>query len=555
VAPAQQALAPPVAVPEPALPAVPAELALAQAQQPEAAQAQAPTTPPAEETVMRVTFGEQAPRPPGPGQPALYSLPEFQQLVTMDFKNADLQDVIRLVSARTGLNVLMSPGDVRGQVTLHLENIPLGPAFDSILKTNRLAFIQEEGGIIRIVPEERVGRREVEVVTEVIELNWRNARDIEQTFKEIIQSQSARTAGIRPEITANEEAQVVIVTAAPPDVQRLRELIKFIDRPDRQVSIEARLVDITETALRGLTKQFTVSKIDSDVTNRIAPLQTLMAGGEGGPPTIVDTLTDISGPLFVSDPLFLHDVVTEGVDLTAGIGTLSFGTDVHIFGNDYDINAILTALEQRRFAEILANPKVTTLNNVQANIRIVQRIPFIEAVQGPTQGTTVAEVEFEDAGITIRVKPIVTPDGHVRLDMQLQETIFRGRVGGGGAATNLASPPIIDERTAGTTVIVKDNETIVFGGLRQINKSAAIDGVPWLYRIPVLGGLFRDSVHEQDRFEIVLMVTPHVIDSPIMTDNEKQLYDAIDVSWHLPDYFFDDVSDRTDLKYLPPLKP
>ena len=98
------------------------------------------------------------------GQADFFDQPEFNEFVTLDFKNADIQNVIRLIAARTGLNILLNPEEVSGIITLHLENVRLGHALDEILKNNRLAYIVASGGIVRIVPESRVGRSEVETL-------------------------------------------------------------------------------------------------------------------------------------------------------------------------------------------------------------------------------------------------------------------------------------------------------------------------------------------------------------------------------------------------------
>lgn len=461
------------------------------------------------------------------GQPDVFAQPVFNEFVTLDFKNADIQNVIRLISARTGLNILLDPEEVQGTITLHLENVRLGHALDNILKNNKLAYIIEQGDIVRIVPESRVGRDVVETHTEVVELNWRNAQDVEATFRPFLTTHGS--------MKSNEEAQALIITDVPPNIARIRQLIQQIDRPDRQVVIEARLVDISVGALRSLASQWSIGKINKNAG--------LVFDEEG--------LLDEGVASLLANPTVggVLPVFVEGLGIRGGQGTIAFGSEIGILGDDYAVNATLTALEQRDVVEILANPRVTTLNNVPANINIIQRIPYIEAVQGPTQGTVVGEVEFEDAGVKILVKPIITPNGFIRLDMDLEQRIFRRRVGAGAtsAATEAFNPPQIDVRSSRSTVIVQDKNTVVLGGLRGIEKRDSIDGVPWLHRIPVIGWMFKDKTNDQARNELVLMVTPDVVDEAIPNPRDVELYKMIETEWHIPDYFMDDVKTEEDL--------
>lgn len=495
----------------------------------------------------KVESGAPGPNPPGPqviefdfqkkptDQPDVFAQPVFNEFVTLDFKNADIQNVIRLLSARTGLNILLDPSEVKGNITLHLDNVRLGYALDNILKVNKLAYVIETGGIVRIVPESRVGRSQVETHTEVINLNWRDATIVEKTFTPFLSEHGS--------MKANEEAQAIVITDTPPNIAKIKELIQQIDRPDRQVVIQARLVDIQIDATRNLNSSWSLSKLNKQAGEH------LLSKGEAGPTvTGADILGAILSPKKSIATLGgVAPVLIEGVGVSGGLGTYQFGTQIGMFGTDYDLNATLTALEQRNVVEILASPRVTTLNNVPATINIVEKIPYLEAVSGPSQGTTAAQVEFADAGVKITVKPIITLNGFVRLDMDLSQKIFRTRTdNGGGAAGSALAPPIIDERNSHTTVIVKDNNTVVLGGLRQIDKHDTIEGVPWLHRIPVIGWMFKNKGNIQGKSELVLMVTPDIVEEASLSDREKHLYDKIDTDWHLPDYFMDDVKTDQD---------
>jgi type IV pilus assembly protein PilQ len=463
-------------------------------------------------------FEFEGPEPVAEPVPDLLDTEVFNRRVTLDFKNADIQNVIRLIAARTGLNILMNPREVDGRITLSLDNVPLRDALDNILKVNKLAYIIETGNILRIVPEGRVGRGTVETQTIVVELNWRDAADIQETMGPFLTSHG--------DIQANAETQTVIITDVPPNLLLIQDLIAQIDHPDRQVIIQARLVDILEAWGRTLSSQFGVRK--NDDTNRITALPGAGVNNFG--------FTDFGVP----------GVSVEGASFTATGGTVAFGTQLSVFGDEYDIDAVLTALESQNIVQVLASPRVTTLNNVPASIKIEEEIPYTQANRADS-GSTSFNVQFEKVGVSIDVKPVITPNSFVRLDISLNQRINRGRVAfasedalGAGLA-----PLQISTRTADSSVIVEDRNTVVLGGLRQLDSRENNSGTPWLMKIPILGWLFKDRGNDAARSNLVLMVTPEIVDQALLSDVEQELYNRLDDDWHMPDYFLDDLHQMT----------
>ena len=445
---------------------------------------------------------------------------------SLTFKDTDLADVIRFIGRKLGINFIFDSDVVQGNVTLTFKNVRVRDALDSILSSQKLAMIPDKSGIFRIVPQDRVGVREVETRTEVITLNWVAAEDISDTMAPFLSEDGV--------IEFNEESNVVIVTDVPPNLENIKSLISQIDLAERQVMIEARLIDVNIGALRDLGTEWSVSKPNWNWENG----QTIITGIDQ------DTQApeyDLAAVPF-SDSLGVVNNLLEGFSVKDGNGSLAFGDSIGIFGDTYALEATFNALEQQRIVEILANPRVTTLNNVPARIGIIERIPYEEAVQGPSANSTTIEIEWERAGVEIEVKPIVTPNGFVRLSVDLAQMINRGRIAGG------LSVPQIDERRADTNVIVKSGNTVVLGGLRQLNRVEGTDGVPWLYEIPLLGWLFKNKNYDHKKTELVLMMTPTIIEDAVsLTDKEKYWYDKIDADWHLPDYFFDDVESVHDM--------
>lgn len=435
----------------------------------------------------------------------------------LDFRDAELQDVIRLIAAKSGLNIIMSPEGVDGKVTLHLENVRLGVALNNILRINNLAYVvSEEENIVRIVDAATVGIKEVETSTELIQINWVNADDLVEVLGTFVSDDGS--------IVANAETNAVIVTDTPPSIAVIKDLIKKIDIPERQVLIEARLVDMIEGAIQNFGASVNIERDDRD---ELSPL----------------------GSFF--DPTNPVDGIAS--NLPAQLGgegiTWAFGENVTIFGEGFQLNAELEALERREMVELLSNPKVMTINNIPARIKIVEQIPYTESVTG-VSGATTLEVEFEEAGIEINVTPIITPNGFIRMNIETVQSIFRGRVGSGEL-----DPPQLDDREANTNVIVPSGNTVALGGLREYRHLDNTRGVPWLHQVPVIGWFFKSKTNDQSKKELYLFVTPRIIESeditpeisdPNLTSTEKAWYDRIDTKWHLPDYFFDDIKTDND---------
>jgi len=481
----------------------------------------------------------------------------------IDFRDEDLQDVLRLIATKSRLNIIMRPEGVQGKVTLHLENVRLGVALENILRSNDLAYvISGDENIVRIVDAKSVGLEKVETKTEIIQLNWVDAVKLGKTLSELFQGDT--------KIVPNQETNSLIVTTTPPTLETIRDLIAKADIAERQVLIEARLVDLTIDASRMLGSSLSAWRRDSSRNSPVT--RTFIDKVSGRTSTEVETITDkiseIIGPI---DPLSPPSVtpptrdITRTVTNTVGPDTESaveaaadimqstfpvttggkgfnwaFGEVVSIFGKSFNIAAQIQALEEMKLVEILANPRVVTLSNIPAKISIIERIPYTESVTGVSGATTMA-VEFEDAGVEISVTPIITANGFVRMNLTTSQKIFRGRVGDGAL-----DPPLIDHRDANTNVIVKGGDTVMIGGLRELRAAESSSSVPWFGDIPVLGWLFKNKQNGDTKTELVLFVTPSIIEKPILTTGEKAWYDRIDTKWHLPDYFFDDVKTKFD---------
>ncbi len=419
--------------------------------------------------------------------------------------NAEVEEVIRLLAERAGLNFVYGEGVIAGRITLNLQDVPLGVALQSLLSTQDLAIVREGENVMRIAPRKEVKPgATADMRTVYIKLNWVPAETLTKTL-------AGAVGGSGGSMQAHVESNTLIITDTAPNVAILRDLVAQLDVPEKQVMIEARMVEMLLVAGRDLGSALDISRRDSSLNSRLI-------GPEGNP---------------------VDGVISELISNSTNPG-IGFGGVFSILGQDFDIGVALDGLESRQIVHTLANPRVITLNNQQANIEITRDIPYVESGQGPTQGSTIQNVEFKQSSVQLNVLPVITNNGYVRMKLEPTQEIFSGFDEVTGQI------PIIDTRTAITNVIVKDEDTVVLGGLRQISASDTKREFPWLAKSPVLGWFFKQDDKRHEKNDLMLFVTPHIIKAPQLTPAENYKYTRVDAHWDLPDYFFDDSVDQRE---------
>ncbi|MDX2177855.1 MAG: secretin and TonB N-terminal domain-containing protein [Candidatus Sumerlaeia bacterium] len=449
----------------------------------------------------------------GDDQSLLANDPRFREVIrNLDVKDAELLFVLRGFARQTQMNIIANPSVVGGRVSVSLQNVTVGDAFDALLKANDLAFKVERGGIIRIVRRDEVRTTEKETVTQAVPINWISADEVAKALKPFMTEEAGG-------ISVAQIANTVIIREVPENMTRLQELIRRIDAPEKQVKMELRLVDLTESASRNLG--FRTDFVSSEG-------QDLIPLGSGG-----------SSPTEDPDVFFFPRSTggAGGVPVDSSLD-LTGRSQWDILGNNYQFEWNLRAEEQRGEATVLAHPVVVSLNNVEASIEIIRKEPYESATT--TDAGVVVTIEEKDTGIRVRVLPRITNNGYVQMNIAPEQLIFREL-----RPTRLGNYPLIDERRVNTSVIVKDEETVALGGLRQLEFRSSERGAPWLMRLPVFGWLFKNTTDEMDKTELVLFATPRIIKKTALDAYETSLYDKIDYNWDLPDYYFDQVRPRT----------
>lgn len=415
--------------------------------------------------------------------------PTENDLITLNIKDMDVREAIRLIYFGRGKNLIFS-NDVKGTATLFVENVPYRTALNIILNENNLV-VREEGNIIWIMTEERyqsliasMQRKKEEdvqaiieqpLVTEVVPVNYSMATEI-QPIAELMLSDRGR-------LVVNERINSYIVTDIPHAIKQLRKLLMEVDTPTRQVMIEARIVEVTDMSSLNLGIQWGGKFAKPGITNKDFPSSIIVTGipSQGG-----GTASEgISGNAYISNFPFLPN---EG-----GVGTLAMS--LGSVSNRYNLDMALQALESQDKVRIISAPRVTTLDNIQAEINSGQ-----SAVIVPTGDNT--QAEEVDTGIRLTVTPHITDNNMVFMDIEVEKSSL-------GQVT--ANTVTTEEKRATTQVLLSDGETTVIGGILEDELNKHKEGWPILSRIPILGFFFSGRVETSTKRELMVFLTPRIV--------------------------------------------
>ena len=393
---------------------------------------------------------------------------------SLDVEGADIRTVIRAIAEFSGKNIVVNP-NVKATVKLSLKNVSWEDALRTTLRLSGLDYV-EEGGIIRVddagklVSEanerEAAKSRQRDLVpleTRIVKLNYANSGELVSPLQ----------AGLskRGTIQAEKRTNALIITDLPEVVGKVSQMAMDLDTTTPQIEITAKLVDVDEEALRGLGIEWDIGAPSKYFVGPNASTAHVPNPGPGQDLGAQHT-TDISDPSTL----------------------LNYG----VFRDWGSFEAQLQLLEQNRKANIISNPKITTVDNREAKILVGQKIPLI--VQD-VAGNPVSQLQT--IGIQLKVTPHLTKDKKVIMDLhpEVSDLSTQSTVQGG---------VIINTSEADTRVMVDDGQTAVIGGLIRTNDGVVRRGVPLLKDLPLLGNLFRSEDTVRQNRELVIFVTPRL---------------------------------------------
>ena len=420
--------------------------------------------------------------------------------ISVNLKDVDLKDFFRLIHEISGLNVVLDPS-VKGTVTLVLDEVPWDQGLDIVLCNNGLTK-EIDGNVLRIATQDTLKReadqkRElakaqsdaIETVTVTRVLSYAQAEKMVNTVKKFMSP--------RGDVFADVRSNTLIIRDIPSTLPVLDNLIRQLDRKSQQVEIEARVVEASRSFSREIGSQFGISAAGG---NPVSFLSGATSAGTSPiihfppiPPVIVSTSGTSGSTTPTSGSIPLNSNLPASTP-TSGF-SYSFGT------NNFALDLIITAAEEKGVGKLLSKPKVITQNNEKATVKQGTKIPVQTIVNNTVS------VQFVDAVLELDVTPQITSEGTVYMDVTVENDQIDQSI------PRVEGIPAIDTQSAETKVTVNDGATVVIGGIIVTTQRTDIQQVPLFGSVPVLGNLFKHTTVSSTSSELLFFLTPRILPS------------------------------------------
>ena len=455
--------------------------------------------------VIALQRTEKEPPAPAPAMPPIAQKPEEKKQVaeaketealtegkytgkkiSLDFQDADITPIFRLLSDISGYNIVVNP-EVKGKITMKLINVPWDQALDIMLKTFSLGKTVE-GNIIRVAPytvfakesEEAVRAKEAEAKAEPLEtkifpISYADVTVVEKSIKD------SKILTPRGSISVDKRTSSMAVKDIEGVFPQIENLLATLDRPTPQVMIEARIVEINTKTERELGIQWGL--------NYKAPNTLSTIGGSSG----LGKGTFTGDSFLVDFPAAIAARGGSGINFGILNAARTLGLDLQ-----------LSAIETIGSGKIISNPRIVTTDNEKATIMQGTSEPFPKLT---TEGTI--STEYKDVVLSTEVTPHITPDGSVSMTIFVKKEDIIGTVNIGGSQV-----PRTSKIEGNTKVLIQNGETIVIGGIYKKTERESSSGVPGLMNIPILGWLFKKKSISEDTSELLIFITPRIVEKP-----------------------------------------
>lgn len=463
--------------------------------------------------------------------------------LSINFQNIDVRSVLAVIADFTGINFVTSDS-VQGSITINLKDVPWDQALEVIMRTKGLSK-RQNGNVIWIAPAGEIARIEEEelkanaivaeftpLVSDIIQINYAKASDIADVIKSVRvvrQGAVSSTAGVsdnltsslnvtetdknslltaRGSVTVDERTNSLLVQDVAGKISELRNLIARLDTPVRQVMIETRIVEASDTFSKELGARLGFQRVtenaqfpgasDSNIGDFVG------SGSIGGLSTIEGSLvSDDDGISFFDggDDLAV-DLGAGGIE---GSNPASYAFDIFRAGTGFAhlITLELSALEADGRGKVVASPRLVTANQREATIKQGEERVFTVSSANANGGQS-ASTQTKEAVLDLTVTPQITPDDRIIMDVAITQDTFI-------PTTNNLTTAALRTKEIVTQVLASNGETIIIGGIYQESQSESVTKVPLLGDIPILGNLFKKRSQGDTRTELLIFLTPKII--------------------------------------------
>ncbi len=401
----------------------------------------------------------------------------------------------------SGLNIVTSD-EVKGNITIRLKDVPWDQALDVVLESKDLGKMAM-GNVVRIAPADKIKKsqeRKLEskktqeqlepLVTSVIPVNFAKASDIASTIK----GKEVGLVSDRGSITAEDRTNVLIVKDIMKSVDEINAMVKRLDKPTPQVLISARIVQADNDFTKGLGVQWGGSFVSQSDRNHfgLSGINTGAARNVFSTTTTAGNVPNWSTTAVPTPSLAVNMPTNQAAGFGITIGRLG--------GTALDLDLRLDIGETIGSANVIARPKIVTMDNKKATIRQGEKYPYVVRDDDGQLST-----ELKDIELVLEVTPRIAFDGSVNMEISVKRNAI-------GSIVNSLGDPSIASREAETEVLVKNGETSVIGGIIEEETRENINRVPFLGKLPIIGLLFKGETKDTSKKELLIFITPQVLE-------------------------------------------
>jgi type IV pilus assembly protein PilQ len=417
----------------------------------------------------------------------LVRAPMEEPRITVVWDRASIADVVAGFAAFSGRTIILGK-DVKGEVNAEIRNQPWPQAFQAILASQGLSAQEMAGGIIRVdAPAALAVLDSLEPLeTAVVRINYAKAKDLTKSIE------GSLTKG-RGKVIADENSNSLILTDTRSRISNLTDFVRGLDIRTPQVSIKAKIVFVDRTDIEQLGLKYDLGN-NSQFFN-----------------TLVQRTNPTTGTSFAKDV----NIIDLGGNSVSAIGNASsniVGSALDLVFSTamggFNLTTFLSALESMDLSDIQAEPVITTLDNRKADILVGEETPVRVVDAGNGTGAATATVQFKETGIRLTVTPHITSNRQIGMELHTERSAIQIL-----GETDLGF--IFQTQKADNQLLVNDGETAVIGGLTVTQVSNSRTGIPLLSGLPIIGKLFSFSNQKEQRRDLIILVTPRIIDDGI----------------------------------------
>jgi len=431
--------------------------------------------------------------------------------ITVTWDNSDIREVVAGFAAFSGRTIVLSK-DIKGTVSAEIKNQPWDLAFAAVLESQALAATTLEGGIIQVIDKKDLARADstVPVETRLVRINYARASALVPSIQSILTQ--------RGKAVADSTTNALVITEISSRIGRVEDFVKGLDIRTPQVSIQAKIIFVDRTDVEQLGLKY-------DLGSQTQFFNRLIQRPDPRTAKAVDTNGDGIPDAFVPQGNFSPDqvIVDLGGNSLSALGNadqeivnpalnLIFSTAI---GN-FNLSTFLQALQRVELADLQAEPTITTLDNRPAEILVGDRVPIrvIDAGAAGVAGQPArATVRFEQTGINLKVTPHVTANRQVLMEVHAENSAVK--------PSSVDIGFTFQTQQADNQILVSDGETAVIGGLTVTSVTVSKSGIPFLVDLPLLGKLFGFTTEQEERRDLLILVTPHIIDDLVTPSTGK----------------------------------